>query len=106
MRIHGEGQQSSRTHFCDFTGRKNQKYGTLQQGHSSDSNLTADLSTSCGRILQFLLHVSNTVQTVESAFGKMGNIECGYSCMLQLNYIFGNTLNRTRIFGQNSAMMT
>jgi hypothetical protein len=46
------------------------------------------------------------MQTAENAFGKMGNKEWGYSCMLQLNYIFGNNLNRTRIFGQDSAMMT
>ena len=106
MRIQGERRRSSRARFCDFPLTKNQKYGTLQQGHSSDSNLETELSTSCGPIMQFLLQVSNIMQTAMNAFGKMGNRERGYSCMLQLNYIFGNILNRTQIFGQDSSIMT
>lgn len=105
MRIYG-GRRSSWAHFCDFTERKNQKYGTHQQGHSSDSNLATHFSTSCRLKLQFLFHVSNITQAAKNTFGKMGNKELGYSYMLKLNYIFGNIFNRTGIFGQDFAMMT
>jgi hypothetical protein len=71
-------------HFYDFPLKKNQKYGTFQQGHGKDSNLETDLSTPCALILEFLLRASYVMQTAKNFFSKVDGIELGYSFMSEV----------------------